>query len=78
MFDLFAFLKSLTGTKFATYVAVIAILVAVAAWSRGAEAWSWRRLAVPVVFLLSSLALILLARSRVLRYDPIINPDEAC
>ena len=76
MFDLFAFLKSLAGTKFATYVAVVTVL-AVGAWSRGAETRSWRRLVVPVFFLLSSLALLLLARSWTLRYDPTINPDEA-
>ena len=70
---------SLPGTEFAiaTYVAIVVILVAVGTWSRGAKTWSWRRLLVPAVFLVSSLALLLLAHSRVLRYDPTINPDEA-
>jgi hypothetical protein len=67
------------GTEFAigTYVAIVAFLVAAGSSSRGAKTRSRRWLIVPVTYLLSSLALLLLARSPFLRYDLIMNPDEA-
>jgi hypothetical protein len=71
--------SSSLGIEFAigTYVAIVAFLVAVGGSSRCAKRRPWRRLIVPVIYLLSSLTLLLLARSPFLRYDPIMNPDEA-
>jgi hypothetical protein len=72
-------LKSLTSTEFeiVAYIAIVAILVAVDGRSRSAWAPRGMWATVPIAFLMSSLALILFARRDALRYDPIINPDEA-
>ena len=73
-----ALLKSLTVIVIYLYVGISALLVAIVDLRRKTiEASPWARRAVPFIFLLASAGVLLCGRRFVLRYDRIINPDEA-
>ena len=66
-----------TEIAIAVYIGISAFLVVAGVRISSVEVPPWARRAVPIVFLVLSLAVLLYGRRQILHYDPILNPDEA-